>query len=122
MRLTVLPDAEKPAYRQIFEQIAAQILSGELEGGAALPPIRTVSRELGVSVVTVRGAWDALEAEGLIETRVGSGCYVAALPQEELAAHRREAISEPLERLVGAAKELGFSEKETAALLSEHWR
>ena len=55
MYLSVLPSSDTPAYRQLYEQLAAQILSGALPSGTALPPIRTVAKELGVSVITVRG-------------------------------------------------------------------
>ncbi|MBR0081227.1 MAG: GntR family transcriptional regulator [Clostridia bacterium] len=109
MRITVLPNTDVPAYRQIYEQIAAQILAGTLRAGEALPPIRTVSREIGVSVITVRGAWDALEADGLIETRVGSGCYVAALSAPDRSALREEALRPALTGLVTTAKSLGFT-------------
>ncbi len=121
MRLSVLPTLETPAYKQIASEITAQILSGELPAGFALPPIRAVAREIGVSVITVRGAWDALEAEGLIETRAGSGCYVAALSPAERDCRRKSALAEPLSALVATAKAMGFSAAETAGMVEEGW-
>ena len=112
MRLSVLPNSETPAYRQICDQLAAAILSGELRAGEALPPIRTVSKELGVSVITVRSAWDALEHTGLIETRVGSGCFVRALSETQREALREEAIRAPLAELIEAGKTFGFTAPE----------
>ena len=122
MRLSVLPTLETPAYKQIAGQITAQILSGELPAGFALPPIRTVAKELGVSVITVRGAWELLEADGLIETRAGSGCYVAALSPAERDRRRSAALAEPLAALVAAAKALGYTADETARMVKEEWR
>ena len=122
MKLFVLQNSEIPAYRQIFGQIAAQILSGELAGGEALPPIRTVSRELAVSVITVRSAWDALEEAGLIETRAGSGCFVRALSDEERGVMRRQAVEKPLRELIEQAKSFGYTAKEAASLLEEAWQ
>ena len=112
MRLTVLPNTDTPAYRQIYEQIAGQILSGKLAAGESLPPIRWVAKELGVSVITVRGAWEALEADGLIETRVGSGCFVAALTEAERKERLDRALSPALHELIARAKSLGCSEQE----------
>ena len=122
MRLSVLPTLETPVYKQIAGQITAQILSGELPAGFALPPIRAVAKELGVSVITVRGAWDALEADGLIETRAGSGCYVAALSAAERNHRRMAALAEPLDALVVMAKAMGFTAAETAGKVEEEWR
>ena len=60
--------SDTPIYQQIFEQIRAQIIRGELPSGAPLPPIRTISKELRVSVITVKKAWELLEGLGLIVT------------------------------------------------------
>ncbi len=121
MRLSVLPNSETPVYRQIYEQLAAQILSGTLTPGTALPPIRTVAKEIGVSVITVRGAWDALEADGLIETRAGSGCYVAAFAEDERLRRRTDALKEPLSALLATAKTYGFSEQELHESIRLAW-
>ena len=121
MRLSVLPGSEIPVYRQIFSQISSQILSGALPAGEALPPIRTVSKELGVSVITVRGAWDALEAAGLIETRTGSGCFVKALSGSEREEMRSKKKKKALSEYIENAKSLGYSEREAENLLREYW-
>src|SRR4051812_25712911 len=63
-------------YRQIAEQIRALIRAGEYQPGGRLPPERDLARQLGVSRPTVREALIALEVEGLVEVRVGSGIYV----------------------------------------------
>lgn len=119
MRLSVLPNSGVPAYKQICEQITAQILSGEIEGGSPLPPIRLVAKEIGVSIITVRSAWDALEAEGLIVTRAGSGCYASELDPGRLEALRRKAVTEPLRAFTGTARNLGFGDSEIIALVAE---
>src|SRR6516165_1395491 len=63
-------------YRQIADQIAALIEKGEYAAGARLPPERDLARQLGVSRPSVRAALIALEVEGYVEVRVGSGVYV----------------------------------------------
>lgn len=122
IKLTVLPTGGAPAYKQIADQLASQILSGMLMGGSPLPPIRTVAKELGVSIITVRSAWDELEAEGLIEPRAGSGCFVSELTEEESAQKRRARLKAPARELIQAAASLGFTPEETAELILREYR
>ncbi len=119
IRLTVLPNSPTPAYRQIAEQIASQILSGEIEGGAPLPPIRTVARELGVSVITVRSAWDSLESDGLIITRSGSGCFAAELSKGDILERKLEIVKQPLNELIASATQMGITKKELIELIED---
>lgn len=119
MKLSVLTNSSVPAYKQICDQLTSQILSGQIAGGTPLPPIRTVAKQIGVSVITVRSAWDALEADGLIVTKAGSGCFAAELNENEREAIRRRALSEPLEAFVSVARSLGYHDKEIAEILAE---
>lgn len=112
MRLSIVPEGSLPVYRQLYEEIFSQIVSGELAPGTALPPIRTVARELGISVITVRSAWDALENDGLISTRAGSGCSVAAVNADKLRELKEKAVSEQIKALTDSAKKLCFTEDE----------
>lgn len=121
MNLSVLPNSPIPAYRQLYDQIAHQILSGTLKAGTSLPPIRTVSKELGVSVITVRNAWDALIADGLIESKAGSGCFVASLKRQELESRREEALNGPFDELIEKAKVLGFTKEELIKAIEEKY-
>ena len=83
---------------QIEEQIAAQILRGELASGTCLPPIRTVALEMRISVITVKKAWEELERRGLIATITGKGCFVRELPAGELDDKRAETALERLRK------------------------
>ena len=121
MDLKVLPDQDVPAYRQIADQIKSQILRGTLPPGEALPPIRLVSKELGISVITVRSAWEILESEGLIETRAGSGCYVSRFPADALNKRRKEEFAVKLRRLIVEAKSSGLSPTEMEELIRTIW-
>ena len=117
MNLFVNPNDKTPIYRQLYEQVASQVLSGALAPGTPLPPIRTVSKELGVSMITVRGAWEMLERDGFLVTRAGSGCFVAPLNE----AHRQDKVDERLsaavDALVSDAKSLGVTEDALLALI-----
>jgi GntR family transcriptional regulator len=101
MDVVVSPRSDKPIYTQIVEQISAQILRGDLPSGAALPAIRTVARQLEVSVITVKKAWEELERAGFIDAIVGKGSFVSA--RQGNLADRRDIVA--LDRL---AKDLEF--------------
>ena len=91
----------QPIYDQIVSQIKAQILSGKLKEGDALPSLRTLARELRISVITTKRAFEELEREGFIVSFTGKGSFVAGanteLIREEhlrrLEDHLREAVS-----------------------------
>ncbi len=85
-------------YRQIADQIRGLIKSGEFTAGARLPPERDLAKQLGVSRPSVREALIALEVEGLVEVRIGSGIYVTGGQQPE-AAPTAEASAGPFELL-----------------------
>ena len=122
MKLSIIPNGPVPVYRQLYEEILSQIVSGELVAGTALPPIRTVARELGISVITVRSAWEALESDGLIVTRAGSGCFTAALGEPELKELKAKLLSEPIRMLIGSAEKLNVTEDELTELIREGYR
>lgn len=89
-----------PIYDQIYSQIKSAIISGELQEDAPLPSIRNLAKDLRVSVVTTKRAYDELEKEGFLYTVAGKGCFVApkniALLQEtclrQIEIHLEEAI------------------------------
>lgn len=101
MDIVINYSSAQPIYRQLYEQLRSQIMSGELKSHAVLPPIRTVAVELGISVITVKKAWEELERDGLIVTVAGKGCFVAGLREGELSSKRfdmlRRRIAEDLE-------------------------
>ena len=77
LKLVISPKSERPIYEQVYNQIATGILSGELAPDSTLPSIRGIAAELGISVITVKSAYDALEKDGYIYTRAGKGCFVS---------------------------------------------
>lgn len=88
-----------PIYDQIYTQIKAQILSGALEADETLPSIRNLAKDLRVSVITTKRAYDELEREGFLYTVAGKGCFVAPQNAELL----RE---ETLRRIEGHIEEI----------------
>jgi len=115
--------SDKPIYQQLFEQISAQIITGDLPRNFALPPIRTVAKELRISVITVKKAWEELERMGLINTMVGRGCFVADLTIRSRQQKQRDLIRTKLRKDITYYKELGLSladiQREIASLYDE---
>jgi DNA-binding transcriptional regulator YhcF (GntR family) len=121
MKLSVNPNDKTPIYRQLYEQIAGEVLSGALAPGTPLPPIRTVSKELGVSMITVRSAWEELIRDGYLLARTGSGCFVAPISE----AHRQSKVGEKLlasiDETVSNAKALGVPKDELLSMIAERF-
>ena len=78
MKIIINNTSMVPIYEQIMEQIKAQIISGQLKENDILPSVRTMAKELKISALTVKKAYDNLEAEGMTVTVHGKGTYVAA--------------------------------------------
>jgi len=101
--------SDKPIYQQLFEQISAQIIKGELHNNQGLPPIRTVAKELRISIITVKKAWEELEREGLIYSVVGRGCFVGELSKDDLVDIRDVMIEDKMSKDIMYYKELGLT-------------
>ena len=76
VKLTILNSSQTPIYEQIKEQFKTAILSGEIEEGEMLPSIRTLAKELKISVITTTRAYQDLEQEGFVKNIQGKGCFV----------------------------------------------
>jgi GntR family transcriptional regulator len=98
-----------PIYQQIANQMSAQILKGELPPGSPLPPIRTVARQLEVSVITVKKAWEELEHGGFIYGVVGRGSFVSDRHPGELDDKREELARRRMEKDLPFYRELGLT-------------
>ena len=121
MNILISNASDKPIYVQIFTQIKALILSGTLEPGQALPSIRALAKDLRVSVITTKRAYDELEQAGYVNTVPGKGCFVADHSPQLV----REAVQTQLEEHLTQAIELprrcGLSLEEIEALLRLLW-
>ncbi|WP_068621289.1 GntR family transcriptional regulator [Paenibacillus tuaregi] len=119
MNIAISSTSEKPIYQQLFEQISAQILKGELESGYCLPPIRQAALELRVSIITVKKAWEELERSGLIHTITGKGCFVAEFSSEEKLRLRNEMILKQMAGDTSYYKSFGLTLDEVIELLKK---
>ena len=100
---------DAPIYEQIYAQIKGQIISGELSEDEALPSIRNLAKDLRISVITTKRAYEELEAEGFIYTVAGKGCFVAAKNTELLREENLKRIEEHMQEIRRLAADCGLS-------------
>lgn len=112
MNLIINHTSMEPIYEQIIAQIKAEVIEGRMTAGDVLPSVRTLSRELKISALTVKKAYDNLEEEGLIVTVHGKGSFIAAANQELLMEERRKELEKELEAAVQKARTGGLTAKE----------
>ena len=108
MRIVISNSSPDPIYDQIARQIKNQIISGELNEGEGLPSIRKLARELQISVITTKRAYEELEKEGFIDTVGGKGCFVAMQNKEFLREKKMRLVEEKLAGAVAEARLLGI--------------
>ena len=109
MNIIISNSSGKPIYEQITSQMKQMIMSGELRPGDALPSMRLLAKELRISVITTKRAYEDLERDGFICTQVGKGSYVADTNQDIVREEQLKAIEEYLEQAVEKAKVSGIS-------------
>ena len=119
MDIVLSQKSDKPIYTQIYEQIAAQIMNGEISAGEKLPPIRTVAVNLRISVIPVKQAWEQLEREGFISTAAGRGTFVNELQHHEIKNKRSDAAENLLFRDITACREMGLSLSEILEMVQK---
>ena len=96
-------------YEQIETQVKSQILNGTLKPGDPLPSIRTLAKELKVSIITTKRAYEELEKEGFIQTAVGKGTFVSGATSERLREAALSEIENKLEDIIVSAKAMGLT-------------
>lgn len=105
-----------PIYEQIVEQIKTQIRDGVLCENDSLPSVRTLSKELKISALTVKKAYDHLESEGFTVTVHGKGTYVAATNKELLLEEQKKEVEANLESAIQKGKRYGLDTEEIRSL------
>ena len=117
--MTVLIDNKSslPIYDQIYSQIKAQIISGELQEHEALPSIRSLAKDLRISVITTKRAYAELEEAGFIDTVQGKGSFVAGGNLELLREERLRQVEGHLARAVAEAENAGIEAADLHAML-----
>lgn len=106
----------QPIYEQIMSQVKDKIMHGELIEDTMLPSVRTLAKDLKVSALTVKKAYDALEEEGFIVTVHGKGSFVACANQAQMLEEKRKEIEAELEQAIRKARSCGMTDKELREL------
>ena len=124
MQLEIILSAgsPKPIYEQIEAQFKAQILSGALEPGQAIPSMRALARSLHISVITVQKAYEDLQRDGFIVTTVGRGSYVAAPNKNFYREEQQRQAEEHLQAAADIGRAAGIPAEKLCELLQLFYR
>lgn len=107
-----------PIYDQIYTQIRQLIVNGTLHEDEMLPSIRSLAKELRISVITTKRAYEELEKDGFVYTVPAKGCFVAHQNVEQIREDMLRKIEEHLAEIVGLAKSCGLTKEELTAMLT----
>ncbi len=117
MNIIISNNSDKPIYEQIKEQIKNQILNGSLKEGEMLPSMRFLAKELRISIITTKRAYEDLERDGYIESFTGRGSFVKAVNREMLRENLVCEIEELLEQAIFKANTAKMSYEELSEIL-----
>ena len=117
LNIIISNSSQVPLYEQIESQIKNQIVNMILKPGEPLPSIRTLAKELKVSIITTKRAYEELEKEGFIKTVVGKGTFVAEANNERLREVAMYEIENKLEEAIISAKAIGLTLEETLNII-----
>ena len=117
MELIIRNTSSQPIYDQIASQIKAQIISGALAPGDALPSIRGLAKDLKISVITTKRAYDELETQGFLNTVAGKGCFVAEKNLDLVREHQLKELEDHLSAAAELAKSCGLGREELTEML-----
>ncbi|MCI5510232.1 MAG: GntR family transcriptional regulator [Oliverpabstia sp.] len=116
MHIIINNSSMQPIYEQIVSQIKDKIIQGELREEEMLPSVRTFAKELKVSALTVKKAYDALEEEGFVVTVHGKGSFVTMANQERMLEAKKREVEADLEMAIRKGRSCGMSNQEIAEL------
>lgn len=117
MDIIISNSSGRPIYEQISSQIKEQILRGELNKGDALPSMRLLAKELRISVITTKRAYEELERDGFIETVTGKGSFVAGKNTEIVREEYLKNIEEKMMEILNLASYCGLSQEDLQKML-----
>ncbi|WP_276757648.1 GntR family transcriptional regulator [Clostridium phoceensis] len=119
MDIIISNSSGKPIYEQIVDQVKEQIMAGALAAGDALPSMRLLAKELRISVITTKRAYEELERDGFLENVPGKGCFVAPQNRELLREAQLRRVEEKLTQAIEEARRGAVSLEELKEMLTE---
>lgn len=117
MNIQINNSSDDPIYLQIKNQIKSQIISGDLQVGDKLPSIRFMAKELRISMITAKRAFDELEAEGFIDSVQGKGNFVARQNKELIREEYLKKIEERIQDIIEFSDIIGLSNSEIMQMI-----
>jgi GntR family transcriptional regulator len=119
MFIVLSPLNPDPMYKQVTDQVKDAIATGVIEPETKLPSIREMSKELNISIITVKRAYADLEKEGYIYTRSGLGSFVSEVNREELRREKLAEIQEKIAKILKAGEKFNITAKDVLAIIQE---
>ena len=119
MFIVLSPLNPDPMYKQVTDQIKDAIASGVLKPEEKLPSIREMSKELKISMITIKRAYADLESEGYIFTRTGMGSFVADINRDRLRAEKLEEIRGEVLRIIKTGEKISISADDVIKIVRE---
>lgn len=116
MNINISNTSGIPIYEQITSQLKSMILSGTLKEGDALPSMRLLAKELRISVITTKRAYEELERDGFIKSFTGKGSFVAGINHDFVREEHMKRIEEHIDAIKAEAALCGLSKKELLEL------
>ena len=112
MQIIISNQSKEPIYEQIIQQVKKLILNGELTEGDALPSMRQLAKDLQISLITTKRAYEELEKEGYIYSIVGKGSFVKEHDLEVILLKKEQVLKEKLTEAVMIAREIEMTDEE----------
>lgn len=116
MKIIINSSSMIPIYEQIMDQVKKKITEGDLKENDILPSVRTLAKELKISALTVKKAYDNLEADGYTVTVHGKGTYVAAADSEKILEEQKREVEDCFEKAVEKGRRCGMTDDEIREL------
>ena len=116
LNIIISNSSMQPIYEQIVTQVKAKIMNGELKEQTMLPSVRTLAKEIKVSALTVKKAYDALDEEGFIVTVHGKGSFVTLANQGILLEEKKKEVEADFDMAIRKGRSCGMSDQELTEL------
>lgn len=121
MNIFISNKSKEPLFEQIKTQIKDHILTGKLQEGDALPSMRVLAKEINVSVITTKRAYEDLEDEGYVLSTIGKGTFVAGRQPHVLKEWQMRELENDLEAVVQTGKKIGLTKSDLIELLDIYY-
>ena len=112
MNIIISNSSDIPIYQQIANQIKQAIIANVLAQGQMLPSIRTLAKDLNISVITTKRAYEELQNQGFVDIVAGKGCYVAIFKKELVYEEKIKEIENKIEDIIDIANLIGVKKEE----------